>query len=245
MISSKQNTLIKEIRSLKDKKFRDKLNVFVLEGVKPVKEGVDFKLPIREIVLTEKHLSDFSDCGYKVEVVSQEVFKSISEEVSPQGVLAVVYKGENKIVSPNGSCLLLDGVSDPNNVGAIIRTAVASGYNDIYLTTACADAYSQKSVRCSMSGIFRANIMRGEVEELLSVINLPIVVADMGGQNVFDLDLNKPCCLVIGSEGNGVSDFVKDKADLTVKIPMENGMESLNASVSAGILMYALKRKNG
>ena len=245
MISSKQNTLIKEIRSLKDKKFRDKLGVFVLEGVKPVKEGVDFNLPIREIVLTEKHFSDFSDCGYKVEVVSEEVFDSISEEKTPQGVLAVVYKGENKLVSPKGSCLLLDGVSDPNNVGAIIRTAVASGYSDIYLTNACADAYSQKSVRCSMSGVFRANIMRAEIEQILSVINLPIVVADMDGQNVFDLSLDKPCCLVIGNEGNGVSDFVKNKADLTVKIPMENGMESLNASVSAGILMFALKRKNG
>ena len=243
MISSKQNTLIKEIRSLKDKKFRDKLGVFVLEGVKPVKEGIDFNLPIREILLTEKHFADFSACNYKVEVVSEEVFKSISEEVSPQGVLAVVYKGQNKLCSPKGSCLLLDGVSDPNNVGAIIRTAVASGYNDIYLTTACADAYSQKSVRCSMSGVFRANIMRAEIEEILSVINLPIVVADMHGQNVFDLNLDKDVCLVIGSEGNGVSDFVKSKADLTVKIPMENGMESLNASVSAGILMYALKRK--
>lgn len=245
MISSKQNTLIKEIRSLKDKKFRDKLGVFVLEGVKPVKEGVDFNLPIREIVLTEKHYSEFSNCNYKIEVVSEEVFKSISEEVSPQGVLAVVYKGENKIVSPKGSCILLDGVSDPNNVGAIIRTAVASGYSDIYLTNNCADAYSQKSVRCSMSGIFRANVMRGEIEDILNAVNLPLVVADMNGENVFDLNLDKDVCLVIGSEGNGVSDFVKEKADLTVKIPMENGMESLNASVSAGILMYALKRTNG
>ena len=245
MISSKQNTLIKEIRSLKDKKFRDKLGVFVLEGVKPVKEGVDFNLPIREIVLTEKHYLQFSDCKYNVEVVSEEVFKSISEEKTPQGVLAVVFKGENKLVSPKNSCILLDGVSDPNNVGAIIRTAVASGYNDVYLTNTCADAYSQKSVRCSMSGVFRANIMRAEIEEILGVINLPLVVADMDGKDVFDLDLNENVCLVIGSEGNGVSDFVKSKADLTVKIPMENGMESLNASVSAGVLMYALKRRNG
>ena len=243
MISSKQNTLIKEIRSLKDKKFRDKLGVFVLEGIKPVREGVDFNLPIREIVLTEKNYGDFADCNYKIEVVSEEVFKSISEEKTPQGVLAVVFKGENKLISPKGACLLLDGVSDPNNVGAIIRTAVASGYSDIYLTNACADAYSQKSVRCSMSGVFRANIMRADVQDILSVINLPIVVADMNGQNVFDIQLDKPICLVIGSEGNGVSDFVKNKADLTVKIPMENNMESLNASVSAGILMYALRKK--
>ena len=187
MISSKQNTLIKEIRSLKDKKFRDKLGVFVLEGIKPVREGVDFNLPIREIVLTEKNYGDFADCNYKIEVVSEEVFKSISEEKTPQGVLAVVFKGENKLISPKGACLLLDGVSDPNNVGAIIRTAVASGYSDIYLTNACADAYSQKSVRCSMSGVFRANIMRADLQDILSVINLPIVVADMNGQNVFDI----------------------------------------------------------
>lgn len=241
MITSKQNQLIKEIRSLKDKKNRDAERLYVIEGVKPVLEAVKFGVNIREILVTEKAENLVKDCGFSVQLVSEEVFKSVSEEVSPQGVLAVCYQSENTLKPPKKSALLLDGVSDPNNVGAIIRTAVASGYNDIYLTNECADAYSQKAVRCSMSGVFRANIMRGELDQILKVINLPICVADMGGENVFELKEKREVCLVIGNEGHGVSKVLREKASLIVSIPMQNDMESLNASVSAGILMYALK----
>ena len=241
MISSTQNTLIKEIRSLKDKKFRDKLGVFVLEGIKPVREAINLGLSIREIVCTENTCQEFLACDYKVEVVSAQVFKSISEEVTPQGVLAIVFKLPYKVEKAQGNSLLLDGVSDPANVGAIIRTAAASGFNNVYLTNTCADAYSQKAVRSSMSGIFRVKVMRGDIEEILSVISSPLVIADMNGQDVFNMDVKGDVCLVIGNEGNGVSDYLKKKANLTVKIPMQNGVESLNAAVSAGILMYALK----
>ncbi|MBO7149770.1 MAG: RNA methyltransferase [Clostridia bacterium] len=243
MISSKQNSLIKEIRSLRDKKNRDNLGVFVVEGVKPVKEAIELSLDIREIVCTENKAEQFIGCPFKVETVTDEVFDYISEEVTPQGALAVVYKNEGELKAPTGSCLLLDGVADPNNVGAIIRTAVASGYKDIYMTLDSADAYSQKAVRCSMSGVFRANVMRGTIEDILKVINLPLCIADMDGENVFELKDHKDICLVIGNEGKGVSSVLRERADLIVSIPMENGMESLNASVSAGILMYILKKK--
>jgi tRNA G18 (ribose-2'-O)-methylase SpoU len=92
-----------------------------------------------------------------------------------------------------------------------------------------------------MSGVFRAQIMRGELDELLKVINVPILVADMNGENVFEKQIKDKFCLVIGNEGRGVSVTLKERADITVSIPMENGMESLNAGVSAGILMYNLK----
>ena len=92
-----------------------------------------------------------------------------------------------------------------------------------------------------MSGIFRAKVMRGDLNEILSAISSPLVIADMNGQDVFKTDIKNDVCLVIGNEANGVSDFLKQKANLTVKIPMQNGVESLNAAVSAGILMYALK----
>lgn len=244
MITSKQNSLIKEIRSLSDKKNRDKLGVYVLEGIKPVSEAISLNVAIRDIVVVEKFASHFSDCAYNAQVVSDEVFKSISEESTPQGALAVVYQPQPQLAPPKGSCLLLDGVADPTNVGAIIRTAVASGFSDIYMTNECADAYSQKAVRCSMSGIFRANVMRADIDQILGVINIPLCVADMGGVNVFELKIDKQICLVIGNEGHGVSQKVRDKAGLVVSIPMQNGMESLNASVSAGILMYALKNHN-
>ena len=241
MITSKQNALVKQIRSLADKKFRDILNLYVVENVKTVKEVLALNLNIKAVVCTEKALAFFENLPKNCELVSDEIFKYISSEVSPQGVLAVVEKPQMVLSSPQNSCLILDGVADPANVGAILRTAVASGYSEVYMTNECADAYSPKAVRSSMSGVFRANIMRGELEEILSVMNFPIVVADMGGENVFSTKIDKKFCLVIGNEGRGVSSLLKQKADKIVSIPMQNGMESLNASVSAGILMYNLK----
>ena len=241
MITSKQNALIKEIRSLSDKKFRDRLNLFVVEGVKPVNEAIALKLPVRTVIYTEKAEACLSLEGVRAELVSDEVFKSVSEESTPQGALAVVEKPDLKVESILERCILLDGVADPANVGAIIRTAAASGYNYVYLTPDCADCYSQKAVRSSMSGVFRVKIMRGEREELLEKISLPLVVADMDGEDVFNKKQLGEICLVIGNEGHGVSNIVREKSKHTVKIPMENGVESLNAAVSAGILMYALK----
>ena len=242
MITSKQNSFIKEIRSLSDKKFRDKLNLYTVEGTKIVKEALGLKLPICAVLGTEKGLTGLTVDGIRVEYVSEEVFSSISTEKSPQGVIAVIEKPKNQVISPLTNCLLLDGVADPANVGAIIRTAAASGYNTVYLTEDCADQFSPKAVRSSMSGVFRVKTVRAKVEELLSVINLPIYVADMCGENVFTHTPKDNFCLVIGNEGRGVSSTLKNKADFTVSIPMENEVESLNAAVSAGLIMYGLKK---
>ena len=243
MITSKQNALVKEIRSLSDKKFRDSLGLYTIESVKLVKDAVSLSLPIKVIVGTEKGLAMLGEVQVETQTVTEEVYKSISEQVSPQGVLAVAYKPDNGKVDNRQSCLLLDGVSDPANVGAIIRTAVASGYKTVCMTDDCADAFSPKSVRSAMGGLFRINVVRESAKALLDGIKLPLIVADMNGQNVFEQTINTEFCLVIGNEGNGVSEMVKSKAKHTVSIPMENGMESLNAAVSAGILMYNLKRK--
>lgn len=243
MITSKQNALIKEIKSLADKKFRDRLGVFVIEGTKSVKEAVELGLSIRNIIATEKGAVAISHLNLNVETVTDDLFLYVSEEKCPQGVLAVVNKPNKDLVSPNGKCLLLDGVSDPSNVGAILRTAAAAGYNEVYMTDDSADAYSNKAVRASMTGVLRVNVMRAPRERLLEVINLPLWIADMNGESVFTAKPNGDFCLVIGNEGNGVSRQVKDKASFTVSIPMDNGVESLNAAVSAGILMYNLKNK--
>lgn len=245
MISSKSNALIKTVKSLSDKKNRDELSLYVAEGVKTVSEAAQTRQKFYALIYTEKAEkllppSVFS-CAQRAEKVTDEVFKSISGEVAPKGALAVLYKPAAKSPTLNYS-VFLDGVADPANVGAIIRTAAASGYDDIYYTNDCADPFNPKSVRASMGGIFRVNLIAGEREELIKSVKMPVAVADMNGENVFSLKNKKPVCLVIGNEGNGVSETVEKRADITVSIPMENGMESLNAAVSAGILMYELKK---
>ncbi len=241
MIVSRQNAFIKEIRSLADKKFRDRLNLYVAEGVKTVNEAIDCNQDIFAIVCTEGAREFIHKNDFRLELVSQDVFKSISGEVSPQGALAVIRKPVEQTAKLTDSVILLDGVADPANVGAVIRTAVAAGYNEVFLTSDCADAFNPKAVRASMSGIFRVSLHVIEREQIDALIKLPLIIADMNGENVFAYKPSGEFCLVIGNEGKGVSQQVKRLATKTVSIPMQNQMESLNAAVSAGILMYLLK----
>lgn len=245
MILSKQNSLIKLIKSLSDKKNRDESGLYVVEGYKMVKEAISLGQEIFRVIVSESFVCKYSDKldVLNFEEVSDVVFSYVSGEVSPQGILALVKKPLNEVRSPRGKCLFLDGVSDPANVGAIIRTAAASGFLDIYACDS-ADCFSQKAVRASMSGIFHVSVHVGSREDLLSKINLPIIVADMGGEDVFKSSFPKAFCLVIGNEARGVSERLKNLAKHTVKIPMQNQMESLNASVSAGILMYQLSKND-
>ena len=241
MITSKQNALVKEIRSLHNKKFRDGLGIYLVEGVKMVKEALALSACVKTVVCTQNGLETLGEINCDTQLVSDQVFEYITGEKSPQGVIAILQKPNVKIAKPTGSCLFLDGVSDPGNLGTIIRTMACAGIKDLYLTNECADAFSPKAVRSSMSGIYNVNIMVGAREEILNAINLPIIVADMGGENVFSTKIEGDFCLVIGNEAHGVSKTVREKADKVVSIPMQKGMESLNAGVSAGILIYVIK----
>ena len=209
-----------------------------------VNEAISLGQRVVNILCVEKCLDKIDARGIDVQVVSEEVYASITDEKNPQGALAVIEKPQTKMRSPNGSCILLDGIADPGNLGTIIRTMACAGYSDLYLTKECADPFAPKTVRSSMSGIYHVNVIVGEKEEILKTVNLPLVIADMKGENIFEkkFGLDK-FCLVIGNEARGVSQEVRELATVTVKIPMRQGMESLNASVSAGILMYALKNQ--
>ena len=239
MITSRNNALIKRIRSLKDKKWRDIEGVYVAEGIKSVKEAYSAGCDIEVAVGTEKALAQAEIGGMRIECVSEDVFKSISGEVSPQGLLCVIKKPVRNLLPPSGKCVFLDGVQDPSNVGAILRTAAAAGFNDIYAADS-ADPFNPKSVRASMGGIFKVNIYEGTREDLLRAVNLPIIVADMDGENAFSASVPEKFCLAIGNEANGISDLVEKSAYKKISIPMQNSMESLNAAVSAGILMYLI-----
>ena len=242
MILSRQNSLIKLIKSLGDKKNRDRENLYIVDGVKMVNEAVKNNCEFYRVIATCSTKNKIHDIkGVEIEEVSDEIMQYASCDVTPQGVIAVCRKPVNTIEKPNQKCLFLDGVSDPANVGAIIRTAAASGFNDIYMSNS-ADPFSPKSVRASMSGIFKVKTHQGDKQQLLEIINLPFIIADMDGEDVFTNTFPKDFCLVIGNEARGVSQELIDRASYTVKIPMQNDMESLNASVSAGILMYALSK---
>ena len=243
ILTSKNNPLIKETAALKDKKARKQQGMFLVEGRKiaVVCQRSDFE--IDRVFVAESYDGEIPFAEDQIVRVSDDVFHFLSDEKSPQGILCRIKIPTRALTAPKGKCLLLDGVADPGNVGTIIRTANAAGYEEIYLTEECADPYSPKSVRASMSGVFFTKIYRANRADILSVLSdTPIVVADMGGANVFSFQAPKRFALAIGNEANGISDVVQEKAAHTVKIPMQSTQESLNAAISAGIIMYVLSK---
>lgn len=240
IITSKSNPTIKEIIKLNDKKFRREAGLYLVEGTKPVNECIAAGCEVEKIICTEKLLENYQSPI----VVSDEVFGAISSEKTPQGVIAVVKIPNNSLKSPENSCILLDRLQDPGNLGTIIRTANAAGYREIYMIN-CTDPYSPKAVRASMSGVFFTEIYQGDEEEILNVLSvMPLISADMFGENIFSFEPPSKFCLCIGNEGSGISDVIKNKSNYKVKIPMSETCESLNAAISAGIAMYVLKERN-
>ena len=243
ILTSKNNPLIKETAALKDKKARKQQGMFLVEGRKMAVECQRSDFEIDRVFVAESYDGEIPFAEDQIVRVSDDVFRFLSDEKSPQGILCRIKIPTRALTAPTGKCLLLDGVADPGNVGTIIRTANAAGYEEIYLTEECADPYSPKSVRASMSGVFFTKIYRANRAEILTVLtDTPIVVADMGGTNVFSFHAPKRFALAIGNEANGISDTVQEKAAHTVKIPMQSTQESLNAAISAGIIMYVLSK---
>lgn len=237
VITSRANPLVKKILSLSDKKFRREYGEYIVEGTKPVAECISAGCDIVQIVCTPELENKFP----RAVVVSEQLFPYLSTEKSPQGVLAVVRIPSTAVAKPSGDCLLLDQLQDPGNLGTILRTANAAGYEDIYLVN-CTDPFSPKTVRASMSGIFFVKLHIGSLEEVSAALSdMTIITADMDGRDIFTYRCPDKVCLCIGNEGNGVSKQVLAMSSEKVRIPMRASCESLNAAVSAGIAMYALK----
>lgn len=250
MITSKDNETIKEIKKLKEKKFRK--DKFIVEGIKMVKEAINEKASIDKIVFCnlamEKEIENLRNYDY-IEV-SEKIFKELTDVVTPQGVLAVINKSINnkKIDEKANYILALDNLQDPGNLGTIIRTADAANLKQIIVSKDTVDAYSPKVVRATMGAIFRVNIVEADdlKETLLNLKNenFEIVTTSLQTNNsIYDIDYNKKV-VVIGNEANGVENEIIKMSDYKVKIPMPGKAESLNASVAASIMIYEYVRQS-
>ncbi len=263
VISSKSNPTVKRAAALKEKKGRKEYSAFLAEGEKLAAECLRSEMCVLRAYISENYagkraeeiFASLEERGLgedKISYLSESAFSFLSEEKTPQGVILEAKIPENGARAPEGDCLILDGVADPGNLGTIIRTANAAGYGEIYLAD-CADAYSPKCVRSSMSGIFFTKLYKVSREELPVLFEgVPVLAADMGGENVFAFNADEACkvaggngkiALAIGNEANGLSETVKALAAYTVAIPMRGTQESLNAGVAAAVCMYALRRE--
>lgn len=262
MISSDANAQIKEIVKLqKSARERKKKQQFLVEGIKLTKEaGIYSKL--QKIYFMESVYEKVSDsvdsemmslieeCEY--EVVSDSVFKGMSDTVTPQGVLGLVkmpvYSLEEMLLDSRRSFLLLDDLRDPGNLGTIMRTAEGADMSGVILSKESVDLFNPKTVRSTMGAIFRVPFYYAEdlvtVIEMIKAKELPVYGTMMQGSERYDrLSYTNGAGIVVGNEANGISERVQAALTKGVRIPMGGKLESLNAAVAAGILMYESARQ--
>ena len=257
IITSKDNEIIKHIRKLKEKKYRDEYNEYVIEGVKIVEEAIKENAKIKQVIVCNDTTKTYEitthimleiakfDCIY----VSDKIFNYITQVTNPQGIMAIIEKqDENMQIDYNQDIIvMLDDVQDPGNLGTILRTVDSIGLNQIIVSKGTADSFNSKVVRSTMGAIFRLKII--EEEDLIKTIkelrkhHFKLLVTSLQTENsIYDIDFSKKI-IVIGNEANGVSKEIQDLADEKAKIPMLGRTESLNASVAAGIVMYEYVRQ--
>ena len=256
-ITSKDNELIKHIRKLKDKKYRDESNEYVVEGVKLVEEAVKENAKIKQIIVCEDTTRTYEIpthimleiARYECISVSNKIFHIITQVTNPQGIMAIIEKNAQnaKIDYTQDIIVVLDDVQDPGNLGTILRTVDSIGLNQIIVSKGTADAFNSKVVRSTMGAIFRIKII--EVENLAQAIkemrkhHFKLMVTSLQTKNsIYDIDFYKKI-IVIGNEANGVSKEIQDMEEKKTKIPMLGRTESLNASVAAGVVMYEYVRQ--
>lgn len=243
MITSKSNETIKYARKLKEKKFSKKEGKCLVESIKLVRELHELGM-LESILIDEEKKDLISDIhDIKIEYISKEIVAYLTDAMTSDGVFAICKICRHKAVDYH-RCIVLDGIQDPSNIGAIIRSAKAFGFDTIFAIN-CVYPYSFKGIRASMGQIFKVNYIDVTLDMLNDIKNthdIELIVADMDGVEMSKFHAQKSnLAIVIGNEGNGVSRELRDMAESSISIPMNSDVESLNASVSAGIIMYLLK----
>lgn len=240
-ISSINNEYIKEISKLNEKKYRDKSNKYLIEGLHLVTEALKYDI-IDTIIIKE----DFNyETNIKHIIVSSEVMKKLSDNPSIPKIMAVVNKKESTI--KGNKILLLDRLQDPGNLGTIIRSAVAFNFDTIILSNDTVDLYNSKVLRSTQGMLFNINILRQDLTNVINELknnNYTIYGTKVdNGYDVKEINNINKFALIIGNEGTGISDNILKQCDKYLYIKMNNNCESLNAGVAASILMYEMGNK--
>ena len=264
-IVSPDNSRIRLVRKLATRKGRVTEGMFIAEGINLVSEAVSGGLDVEFIMVPEGYEESLSDdalalvrqCVESDDITVCEVpaktFGSITDADNGIGVIAAVHMMQHDAgvldsIPEGANILVLDRIQDPGNIGTMIRTAVAAGYGLVVAVKGTADIYSPKVLRATAGMIFNIPVIyaedAGELEEILRASGRRIVVTDPArGKPYYEEDLSEGVALVIGNEGNGISEEVMSIADVRVNLPMKGNIESLNAAVAAAILMYETVRK--
>lgn len=259
-----QNPRIKYVRRLAGHHFREKEKKFLVEGLRFVEEILESAWPVEMLVYSKKIMENpragnlIAKAAARNAVlieVEEDVFAELAETSTPQGIIAVAPQRDNSLenldpVSEPALLVLADGVQDPGNLGAIVRSADAAGAGGVVLFKGTVDVYNPKALRATMGSIFHLPIIQGagaeEVLHYLSGRGIKIVAGDpRAGKVLSEVDLTVPCALVVGGEAAGFGAVLKEGADELARIPMPGRAESLNVAISASIMLYEAIRQRG
>lgn len=260
VITSKDNETIKHIKKLKEKKYREEYNEFIVEGIKMIEEALAENAKIKTIIICDdcKNQGSIpSDLMYEIAklnciYVAEKIFNTITDVINPQGIMAIIEKNTNKEIAidyKESNFLILDNIQDPGNMGTILRTADSLNINQIIVSKGSSDIYNLKVVRSTMGAIFRVKVI--ESDNLVKTIKemkkhkINIYATDLEtDKSIYDVDYTKSA-IVIGNEANGVSKEILEEATQKIKIPMIGKTESLNAAVATSIILYHAYRDLG
>lgn len=255
MITSVNNGQVKNIIQLNQKtKARREQGLFVAEGRKMFGEAPrDWisKVYVSEALTSDKELMEKVE-QLPYETVADNVFRQMSDTQTPQGIMTVLkkpaYTLENILEGDNPLIMVLEDLQDPGNAGTILRTGEGAGVSGVLLTKTCVDITNPKVIRSTMGSVYRMPFLYVEsvvsLKQELAKRNIRAFAAHLKGQNTYDQEAYRGgCAFLIGNEGKGLTEEAADAADCLIRIPMCGQVESLNAAMAAGILMYEAARQ--
>ena len=253
MITSTSNQQMKNLMLLMKKaKARSEQGLFVVEGRKMFSEAPEEW--IEKVYVSETYYKENEESlnGKSYEVLSDTVFKAVSDTQTPQGILCLVkkpeYKLEELLQEEKTHLLILESVQDPGNLGTMMRTGEGAGISGIIMSQTTVDLFNPKTIRSTMGSIYRVPFyIAGNLSETIQKLkeqNIKVYAAHLKGKMQYDEpDYRGGVAFMIGNEGNGLTDETAGLADTYIRIPMEGKVESLNAAISASLLMYETNRQ--
>lgn len=251
-ITSKSNGLIKELKKLQQKKYRDQSQRYVIEGFHLVEEAVRTNQDLEHIFVNSRGVHEWQNWlevqQLEYTLVSDPIFDTLSDAVTPQGILAVLNMKEVSVDLTQGKWLCLDQVQDPGNVGTMIRTADAAGFSGVILGKGTVDLFHPKVLRSMQGSHFHLPVVQHDLMEVCAQFeqaNVPIYGTELNEQAV-DYRQVAPTthvALILGNEGQGVRADLLERTTKNLYIPLLGEAESLNVGVAAGVLMYHFLEK--
>lgn len=250
-IESKQNPRIRAWRKLQTAKNRRKQGRYLVEGDHLLEEALSHQALIETVLYVEDYMGPLLNqvLERKIEMiqVSRDIFKELAMTETPQGIMAVIKMDTSSMTDLKGqSYLICDAIQDPGNLGTMIRTADAAGWDGVLLAPGCVDLYNDKVLRASQGSIWHLPIVMASNQEIYDALksqDLPIYVTALHQEaKSYRAISQPPGGLVLGNEGQGVGSFWLEKADQTLYIPMSGQAESLNVAIAAGVLLFRWSR---